>query len=63
MREASISQNYPYMKAAFPSSMTLPLQDALTVVLPTAGSSLRTHNAFPDEPVTIHSELALLESN
>ncbi|BEJ16287.1 hypothetical protein CspHIS471_0508920 [Cutaneotrichosporon sp. HIS471] len=50
----SVAVNYPYLQNAFPSTMILPLQDALTVVLPSAGSSaLRTHNAFPDEPVTI----------
>ncbi|GMK55487.1 hypothetical protein CspeluHIS016_0205430 [Cutaneotrichosporon spelunceum] len=52
--ERSVANNYPYLRDAFPSTMILPLQDALTVVLPSAGSSaLRTHNAFPDEPVTI----------
>ncbi|KLT45487.1 hypothetical protein CC85DRAFT_290333 [Cutaneotrichosporon oleaginosum] len=52
--QTSVSVNYPYLSAAFPSTMILPLQDALTVVLPSArSSSLKTHNAFPDEPVTI----------
>jgi hypothetical protein len=56
--QTSVNVNYPYLKEAFPSSMILPLQDALTVVLPSTGSSaLRTHNAFPDEPVTILGKL------
>lgn len=72
MREGTITQNYPYLQSAFPSSMILPLQDALTVVLPSAvqadgngneRSHLRDHSAFPDEAVTIKGELAALPSN
>lgn len=53
IRQASVEKRYPYLKEVFPSSMILPLQDALTCVLPSSGSSLKGHLAFPDAPVTI----------
>lgn len=56
VRHTSVEKNYPYLQEVFPSSMILPLQDALTCVLPASGSSLKGHQAFPDTPVTIIGE-------
>lgn len=56
-REASIAARYAYVKAAFPSTMIMPLQDALTGVLPSQGSPLKAHQAFPDPLVAIIGEL------
>lgn len=57
IRHASIAKQYPYLQGVFPSQMILPLQDALTCVLPSSGSPLTGHNAFPDEVVTIKGGL------
>ncbi|KAL1406340.1 hypothetical protein Q8F55_008039 [Vanrija albida] len=53
VRDALISKKYTYVKAAFPSTMILPLQDALTATLPQPGSALKTHRPYPVQPVTI----------
>ncbi|MDA4808107.1 hypothetical protein NY486_19770, partial [Enterobacter hormaechei] len=53
VREALISKKYTYVKAAFPSTMILPLQEALTATLPQPGSPLKTHQPYPVQPVTI----------
>jgi serine/threonine-protein kinase ATR len=53
-REVSIATKYKYVTAAFPSSMIMPLQDALTCVLPPPGSPLKGHLAFPSMAVSIN---------
>lgn len=55
-REYTISSNFPYVKAAVPSRMIMPFQDALTGTLPSTAATVLTHNPFPDAPVEIQGE-------
>lgn len=50
----SIAKNFEYVNRVFPTSVILPLQDALTCTLPSSGDSVRSHNPFPGKFVTIH---------
>ncbi|KAL7422782.1 hypothetical protein Q5752_002077 [Cryptotrichosporon argae] len=50
----SIAKSYGYVRDAFPSTMILPLQDALTCTLPTTAEAVQSHNPFPGEPIHIH---------
>lgn len=54
---ASISQHFPFVKEGIPCRMIMPLQDALTCTLPSATDMVKTHNPFPNTPVTIAGEL------
>ncbi|WVF72846.1 hypothetical protein IAT40_007664 [Kwoniella sp. CBS 6097] len=47
------STDFIYVKAALPTRMILPLQDALTCVLPTTADTVLSHNPFPTTPVEI----------
>ena len=55
-RDVSCSTSFPYVKAAMPSKMIMPLQDALTCSLPVGSEGVSTHNPFPFEPVLIDGE-------
>lgn len=52
-REVSIITLFPYVKHAVPSKMIMPLQDALTCVLPTNIEQLHGHKPFPQSMVEI----------
>lgn len=56
-KECSINTHYPYMRHVLPTRMMVPLQDALTGLLPPAADQLQSHSPFPNAPVEIHSEL------
>lgn len=53
---ASIREKYPYVHEVFPSTMIIPLQDALTCSLPSTAETRRTHRPFPGDTITISGE-------
>lgn len=52
-RDLSMKTNFPYVLAALPSKMIMPLQDALTCTLPSTADGIKSHNPFPASPVEI----------
>ncbi|OCF42201.1 serine/threonine-protein kinase ATR [Kwoniella heveanensis CBS 569] len=52
-RTMSIDSNFAYVNSALPTRMILPLQDALTCVLPTTADTVLSHNPFPTKPIEI----------
>jgi hypothetical protein len=55
-RELSLNTSFPYVKAALPSNMIIPLQDALTCTLPSTPDTLKHHNPFPGGLVKIQGK-------
>ncbi|ODO06790.1 hypothetical protein I350_04149 [Cryptococcus amylolentus CBS 6273] len=49
----SLKNDFPYVLRVLPSTMILPLQDALTCPLPTSSDTVQTHTPFPSEPIEI----------
>ncbi|WVQ74974.1 hypothetical protein IAR50_004582 [Cryptococcus sp. DSM 104548] len=49
----SLKGDFPYVLRVLPSTMILPLQDALTCPLPTSSDTVQTHIPFPSNPVEI----------
>ncbi|WRT68452.1 uncharacterized protein IL334_005428 [Kwoniella shivajii] len=54
-RQMSLASDFDYVKKTA-TKMILPLQDALTCTLPTTSDTVKSHNPFPNVPVTIACE-------
>lgn len=53
--QLSIARHFSYVQSVFPTTVILPLQDALTCTLPSSGDPVASHHPFPDGCVTISS--------
>jgi serine/threonine-protein kinase ATR len=55
-KDVSVARDFSFVNRAFPSTMIVPLQDAITPTLPAGPDTLMGHNPFPLPVVTIESE-------